>query len=64
MATGLPGATQVLATRPVEGVHVREKEHAPIHPPLEMAKTVKEVIPKPSRATHNHVSVILSKSYL
>lgn len=64
MATGLHGVAQVLATRPVEGAHVRDKEHAPIHPPLEMAKTVKEVKRKPSRATHNHVSVVLSESYL
>ena len=44
MAIGLLGATQVLVTRPVEEVHERGKEHAPIHPPLEMVKTVKEVI--------------------
>ena len=56
METGLPGATQVLVIRPVEEVHVRDKERAPTHPPREMAKTAKEVVQKASLATHNHVS--------
>jgi len=56
MATGLPGAAQVLVIRPVGEVHVRERERAPTHPPLEMAKTAKEVIRNMSLATHNHVS--------
>ena len=58
METGLPGVTQVLVIRPVEEVHVREKERAPTHPPLEMAKTAKEVIQNGSLATHSHVSTV------
>jgi len=57
METGLPGVTQVLVIRPVEEVHVREKERAPTHPPLEMAKTAKEVIQNGSLATHSHVQL-------
>ena len=56
LVTGLPGTTQVLVIRPVEEVHVRDKERAPTHPPLEMAKTAKEVVQTASLATHNHVS--------
>ena len=56
METGLRGATQVPVIRPVEEVHVRDKERAPTHPPLEMAKTAKEVIQKASLATQSHVS--------
>ena len=44
METGLPGATQVLVIRPVEEVHAGGKERVPTHPPLEMAKTAKEVV--------------------
>ena len=58
METGLPGVTQVLVIRPVEEVHVREKERAPTHPPLEMAKTAKEVIQNGSLATHSRVSTV------
>jgi len=58
MATGLPGATQVLVIRPVGEVHVREKERAPTHPPLEMERTAKEVIRNGSLATHSHVSTV------
>jgi len=56
METGLPGVTQVLVIRPVEEVHARDKEHAPTHPHLEMAKTAREVIQKARPATHSHVS--------
>ena len=63
METGLPGASQVLVIRPVEEVHVRDKEPAAIHPPLEMVKTVKGVIQKESRAITIHVSTILKNRY-
>ena len=58
METGLPGATQVLVIRPVEEVHVRDKERAPTHPPLELAKTAKEVVQNGSLAAHSHVSTV------
>ena len=62
METGLPGATQVLVIRPVEEVHVREEERAPTHPPLEMAKTAKEVVQNGSLAAHSHVSGVILES--
>ena len=63
METGLPGASQVPVIRPVEKVHVRDKERATTHPPLEVVKTVKGVIQKESRVMKSHVSKTSKNRY-